>query len=361
MSRPARAIINLSKLKLNHNVAQSLSPDSKTVAVVKANGYGHGIKEVALALDSDADALAVACIDEALELRSIGVKSPIIILEGFFDESEVHVAVANNFWLVLSRLESIDGILKMKLKDKLTLWLKVETGMHRFGLSFDDLNKAYEKLLVCHSINKDVVVMTHFACADELENNMTADQIAEFRKVTADLNVQHSLSNSAALLAWPESHAHWNRPGYMLYGENPLDQEHVNAKALKPVMTLISAVTSIKAIKTGESVGYGSMWTATRDSTIATVAIGYGDGYPRNARNGTPVLVNGVRVPLVGRVSMGVITVDITDQKHIAVGDDVILWGDGLSISEVASNAGTVGYELLAGMPARVPRVYIDS
>ncbi|MFT5757695.1 MAG: alanine racemase [Alteromonadaceae bacterium] len=361
MSRPARAIINLSNLTLNLKVAQSLSPSSKTVAVVKANGYGHGLKEVALALDNNADALAVACIDEALEIRAAGVKSPIIILEGFYDKNEVEVAAANNFWLVLSCLESIDSILKMKLKDKLTLWLKVETGMHRFGLSYDDLNQAYAKLLASDAINKNIVIMTHFACADELDNQMTAEQIKEFKTLTVSTNVQHSLANSAGLLAWPESRAHWNRPGYMLYGVNPLKHDHINAKNLKAVMTLKSAITHIKSIESGDSVGYGSAWTADRDSTIAIVAIGYGDGYPRNARNGTPVLVNGVRIPLVGRVSMGVITIDITDNKNIAVGDEVILWGDGLSISEVASNAGTVGYELLAGMPARVPRIYQES
>jgi alanine racemase len=361
MSRPARAIINLSRLKRNFDIAQSLSPNSKTIAVVKANGYGHGLKEVALALDNDADALAVACIDEALEIRAAGVKSPVIILEGFYDKNEVDVAVANNFWLVLSCLESIEHISKMELKGRLTLWLKVETGMHRFGLSYDDFKTAYVKILGCNSINKNIVVMTHFACADELENTMTSDQIIEFKNITSGLNIQFSLANSAALLAWPESHSHWNRPGYMLYGESPLSQEHVNATGIKPVMTLKSAITTIKFIKSGDSVGYGSIWTANRDSKIATVAIGYGDGYPRNARNGTPVLVNGARIPLVGRVSMGVITIDITEQKDIAVGDEVILWGEGLSISEVASHAGTLGYELLAGMPARVPRIYQNS
>lgn len=361
MNRPARAIINLSNLRHNLQVAKSLSPKSKTVAVVKANGYGHGLKEVALALDSDADALAVACIEEALEIKATGVKSPIIILEGYFDESEIEVAVTNDFCLVLSRLDSVESILKMKLKGKLTLWLKVETGMHRSGMSADDFNKAYAKLIKSELINRDIVVVTHFACADELDNPMTTKQIAEFTLLTSHLNVQQSLANSAALLAWPASHAHWNRPGYMLYGVSPFKQKHINTKNLLPVMTLKSAITSIKSIKRGDSVGYGSIWTAGRDSTIATIAIGYGDGYPRNARSGTPVLVNGERVPLVGRVSMGVIIVDITDFKNIIVGDEVILWGNGLSISEVASYADTVGYELLAGMPARVPRIYQDS
>jgi len=361
MSRPARAIINLSRLRLNHQVAQSLSPDSKTVAVIKANGYGHGIKEVALALDNQADALAVACIEEALEIRAAGTKSPIIILEGFFDDNEIEIAVANNFWLVLSRIESIESILKMKLKGKLTLWLKIETGMRRFGMPCNDFKNAYAKVLACDFISNDIVAVTHFACADELDNVKTAEQINAFKEITKSLNVQHSLANSSGLLAWPDSHADWNRLGYMLYGNSPFKQAHKNTKNLLPVMTLVSAITSIKSIKRGDCVGYGATWEADRDSTIATVAIGYGDGYPRNARSGTPVLVNGVRVPLVGRVSMGVITIDITDYKNIMVGDDVTLWGDGLSINEIANNAATTGYELLAGMPARVPRIYHDS
>jgi len=361
MSRPARAIINLSNLRHNLKIAQSLSPQSKTIAVVKANGYGHGIKEIALALDSGADALAVACIEEALVLRTAGVKSPIIILEGYFDESEIKVAVTYDFCLVLSTLDSVETLLKMKFKNKLTVWLKVESGMHRFGLSADDFNKAYAKLIKSELINKEIVVVTHFACADELDNSMTTEQILEFKTLTANLNLEHSLANSAGLLAWPASHAHWNRPGYMLYGVSPFKQKHINTKNLLPVMTLKSAVTSIKNVKCGDSVGYGSIWAANRDSIIATIAIGYGDGYPRNARNGTPVLVNGERVSLVGRVSMGVITLDITDFKNIVVGDEVTLWGDGLSISEVAEYANTVGYELLAGMPARVPRIYQDS
>jgi len=361
MSRPARALINLSRLRFNLQIAQSLSPSSKTVAVIKANGYGHGLKEVALALDKQADALAVACIEEAMEIRAAGIKSPIIILEGFFDDNEIEIAIANDFWLVISCLESIEKIVKMKLKGKLTLWLKIETGMHRFGMSCNDFKSAYAKVMACDFINNNIVAVTHFACADELDNVMTAEQIDTFKQITTSVKVQHSLANSSGVLAWPASHADWNRLGYMLYGNSPFIQEHINTKNLLPVMTLQSAVTSIKSIKRGDSVGYGSIWIASRDSTIATVAIGYGDGYPRNARSGTPVLVNDVIVPLVGRVSMGVIVIDITDCTNIKVGDDVTLWGDGLSIDEVASNAGTTGYELLAGMPARVPRIYKNS
>jgi len=204
------------------------------------------------------------------------------------------------------------------------------------------------------------VIYTHFASADDVASEQTRHQLQVFDAVCANLPAQRSAANSPGVLAWPEAHYDWIRPGYMLYGNSPMAAPHPNAQALQPVMTLTSAVISLRDVPTGEAVGYAASWTASRASRIATVTIGYGDGYPRLAPNGTPVLVNGQRAPLAGRVSMDMITVDVTDLPGVRVGDTVVLWGDGLPLAEIAGHVGTIGYELTTRMPARTPRVIIE-
>ena len=205
-----------------------------------------------------------------------------------------------------------------------------------------------------------MVFATHFASADELSNDLTQIQLQQFLQTTKSFEQALSLANSAAIMAWPKAHADWNRAGYMLYGNSPLDQDHPSSQGLKPVMQLWSSVISMRQIETGESVGYGQSWHALRPSTIATVAIGYGDGYPRSAASGTPVLVNNQRASLVGRVSMDMITIDVTELSETKIGDPVCLWGPGLNINEVAQHAGTIGYELMTRMTQRLPIRYTD-
>jgi alanine racemase len=232
--------------------------------------------------------------------------------------------------------------------------------MHRLGVPAGEAAEYHQRLSVSGNCREEIVTCTHFASADELDSKQTNQQLALFEQVTAGLAGPRSAANSPGVLGWPASHYDWIRPGYMLYGNTPFPVPHPNAEALKPVMTLCSAVISLRDVAAGESVGYGASWTAQRQSRIATVTIGYGDGYPRLAANGTPVLINGQRVPLAGRVSMDMITVDVTDLPEVGIGDEVVLWGEGLPLADVAVHARTIGYELTTRMPGRTPRVVID-
>ena len=358
MSRPTRAVIDLQALRHNYQLAQSLAPDSKTIPMVKANAYGHGAVKVSQALSDIAPAFGVACIEEALELRSAGIKQPILLLEGAFDAAELKVAATKGFWVMVENHQQKQAIIDADLALPLTVWLGVDTGMHRLGFHPDEINEVYKTLNSSRNVSQPIVVTSHFACADDLHSDATAKQIATF-KVCAPVAAMQSLANSAAILAWPKAQREWQRPGYMLYGNSPFAGPQENADKLKPVMSFESAVISLRSIAAGESVGYTANWTAERDSTIATITVGYGDGYPRNASNGTPVLINGVRYPLVGRVSMDMITVDVTELSDVAIGDKALLWGPELPVNEVASYCGTIGYELLTRMPGRVPRIYL--
>lgn len=360
MSRPAQAIVDLAAIRHNYQLAQQLAPRARALAVVKANAYGHGSVAVARTLEPLAPAFAVACIEEALELRQAGLSKPIVLLEGAFAAEEVRIAAAQNFWLVASGAEQVNMIAAAGLTQPLTVWLKADSGMHRLGLSGQALQDAYLRLKSLPLVRDEVVIATHFAAADELDSNYTRQQLDTFATQTAGLNAPVSLANSAAIMAWPEAHGDYTRPGIMLYGASPFLQPHPNAETLQPVMTLESAVISVRTIETGETVGYGRSWTAQRRSTIATVAIGYGDGYPRQTPNGTPVWINGQRAPLAGHVSMDMITVDVTDLESVKVGDKVELWGAHISLNEVAQRVGTISYELVTRMPSRTPRIYMN-
>ena len=359
MSRPTKATIDLQALHHNFQLAQSLAPQSKTIAMVKANAYGHGAIEVAEALSDIAPAFGVACIEEALNLRAAGISNPILLLEGTFSSDEVAIAAQHRFWLMVENHPQKDAILTANISHPVDVWLGVDTGMHRLGFQPADIADVYKALKASRNVSEQIVVSSHFACADDLEKQTTDKQIECFDTcMPSDPNALSSLANSAAILAWPQAQRDWQRPGYMLYGGSPFRVAQKNADQLQAVMSFESAVISVRSIAAGESVGYTGNWTAQRESTIATITVGYGDGYPRQAPNGTPVLVNGQRCPLVGRVSMDMITVDVTDLPEARIGAAVELWGQTLSVDEVAQACGTIGYELLTRMPARVPRIY---
>ncbi|MFT6663574.1 MAG: alanine racemase [Porticoccus sp.] len=334
------------------------------MAIVKANAYGHGVLPVAHALEPLVPAFGVTCLEEAVELREGGITKPVCLLEGTFSDDEIPLAAELGFWLSVVNKQQQQSILGASLKTPVTVWICVDSGMHRLGIAVDDIESTYRTLAASRNVASDIVIATHFACADALASDLTYRQLRQFKAGVASLanadTVPLSLDNSAGLLGWPETHADWNRPGIMLYGSSPFSVPHAEADRLHPVMTLCSAVIALRDVPVGDSVGYGARWSAQRPSRIATVAIGYGDGYPVHAPDGTPVLVNKQRCPMVGRVSMDMITVDVTDLPTVAVGDEVILWGKGLSVNEVAGCAGTISYELLTRMPRRVPRVYSD-
>jgi alanine racemase len=359
MSRPTEALINLHALRHNCRLALELSGKGKLMPVVKANAYGHGAVPVARALEPMASAFAVACIEEAVELRDAGISLPIMLMEGFFDDEELELASRLDLWVMIQNEYQLEALDRLPLPQPVTCWIKLDTGMHRLGFSVDLARALYRELSECPGVDQAIVLATHLACADELDNPYTHDQIRLFRENTAGIDAPHSLANSPGLLGWPDARSDWNRPGVMLYGQSPFPQPHPEADKLQPVMTLQSEIIALRELAIGESVGYGSSWSARRPSRIATVPVGYGDGYPRRAGNGTPVLVKGERAQLAGRVSMDMITVDVTDLPGVTLGDPVILWGEGLTANEIADAADTIGYEITTRMLGRVRRTYI--
>jgi alanine racemase len=361
MARPNQARLDLSALRHNLDVARGLAPGRKVMAVVKANAYGHGAVTIARELQSRTNALAVACIEEAVELRDAGIEAPVLLLEGVFEARELAVASQLGLWITIDNEWQLRWLEEAVLPAPLHCWLKVDTGMHRLGAPADRTREFFDRLRTAQNVAGTPVLYTHFASADDVDSEQTRRQVALFDQACDGLAAERSAANSPGLLAWPEAHYDWVRPGYMLYGNSPMIKHHANADALRPVMSLTSAVISLRDVPAGDSVGYGATWTATRPSRIATVTVGYGDGYPRLAPNGTPVLVNGKRASLAGRVSMDMITVDVTDIADVAPGSEVVLWGEGLPLAEVAAHAGTIGYELTTRMPARIPRVVITN
>jgi alanine racemase len=360
MARPNQARLDLAALRHNLGVARGLAPQSKVMAVVKANAYGHGAVTISRQLQSLADALAVASIEEAVELRDAGITAPILLLEGVFEARELGTAAQLGFWVTIDNEWQMRWLEEAVLPEPVHCWLKVDTGMHRLGVPAARTDEFYARIKASGNTGDNPVIYTHFASADDVTSDQTSEQMALFDRTCDGLPALRSAANSPGLLAWPDARYDWVRPGYMLYGNSPMAAPHPNAEDLQPVMTLTSAVISVREIAAGEAVGYGANWIAARPSRIATVTIGYGDGYPRVAANGTPVLVNGHRAGLAGRVSMDMITVDVTELPEVQVGDEVVLWGKGLPLAEVASHAGTIGYELTTRMPARTPRVVIN-
>ncbi|VAW43879.1 Alanine racemase [hydrothermal vent metagenome] len=361
--RPAKAYIYLPALRHNLNVAKSLAPNSKILAVVKANGYGHGICRVAQQL-VNADAFGVASMDEALQLRQKGFLHRILLLEGVFSEIEMPLAIQNRLDIVVHSEHQLQWLLDYQTAITVTVWLKIDTGMHRLGFSANQIPFVVKRLEQ-HLNPFNIHLMSHFASADELSSSavaFTRNQINIFNQVTEKLEYPKSLNNSAGLQSYRSSSYDWVRPGILLYGAGQVVDTLLDRQTqLKPVMRLESEVIAIKWVKSGEFVGYGNDWQASKDTCIAVIAIGYGDGYPRHAVTGTPVLVDGKRVPLIGRVSMDMITVDITKYSdEITIGSLATLWGGGLSIDEVAKYANTISYELLCGITSRVPMIEVQ-
>ena len=356
--RPTIATVSLGAIAHNYGQACRFAPASRSIAVIKANAYGHGMVKVAEQLQDMVPAFAVAFIEEAVQLRDAGISKPILVLQGVNHAAEISEAAAGNFWLLMHRQQQLDWLLSAKLKDPVRVWLKVDTGMHRFGLAPDTLDLICPKLDTSANVQADVVLCTHLASADDLSDPQTREQVDIIRACSNKHGLAVSIANSAAILQWPEAHAKWNRPGYMLYGSCPTGSTDNDSFDLHPAMSMCSEIVAIRNIRPGEGVGYGHDWVASEHSKIGTIAIGYGDGYPRHAPNGTPVLVNGQRVPLTGRVSMDAISVDLTGLEKVEIGDPVELWGQNLPVNELAAAAGTIGYEILAGLTGRVPLVY---
>lgn len=356
MSRAACARIDLGALRHNLAIARSSAPSSRVMAVVKADAYGNGSVACAQALD-DADGFAVVGLEEAAVLRDAGIDKRILLLEGFFEPSELPEIRKLGLDIVVHAREQIDALEAAGLTDPISVWLKIDTGMHRLGIDPAEVPACVARLGDIPAV-RDLQLMTHLACADERGSAYTRTQLQRFFQTCEGYDHMRSIANSAAILGWPEAHADWVRPGIMLYGSSPFENGEAGEENLRAVMSLESELIAVRDLAAGEPVGYGCTWRAERDGRIGVVAIGYADGYPRHAPSGTPVLVDGLRTSLVGRVSMDMITVDLDPVPDAGPGSSVRLWGDGLSIDEVARAAGTISYELLTKVTQRVPRVY---
>lgn len=358
MPRHTKATIHLAAIVANYQLANKVAPSSKNIAVIKADAYGHGSIQVAQALEPFVPAFAVAIFEEAVLLRSAGINKPILVLQGINEPSELDFAANENIWTMVENEEQAKLITQTPLKVPLNVWLKLDTGMNRLGLDNTQLEPVINQLTPCTWVDNKIVLSSHLACASDPSDIMTKNQITKFTELTKDVNLSTSIANSAALLGFPETRMDWNRPGIMLYGLSPFDKFNPQDKLLKPAMTFSSTVISIRDVKKGEHVGYGNFWTADKPSAIATIAVGYADGYPRHAANGTPLLIAGQKSHLAGRVSMDMITADISQCTDIKIGDPVELWGETINANEVARCAETIGYDLLTGVSQRVPRDY---
>ncbi|AZC25294.1 MULTISPECIES: alanine racemase [Pseudomonas] len=355
--RPARALIDLQALRHNYQLAREVS-GARALAVIKADAYGHGAVRCAQALADCADGFAVACIEEALELRAAGIRAPVLLLEGFFEASELALIVEHDFWCVVHSLWQLEAIEQATLAKPVTVWLKLDSGMHRVGLHPKDYHAAYQRLQASGKVEK-IVLMSHFARADELDCQSSSEQVAVFEAAREGLEAEVSLRNSPALMGWPDVPSDWVRPGIMLYGATPFEESNAVAQRLQPVMTLESKVICVRELPAGEPIGYGAKFITDKPMRIGVVAMGYADGYPRHAPTGTPVLVAGQRSRLLGRVSMDMLCIDLTDVPQAGLGSTVELWGKNILASDVALAAGTIPYQFFCNL-RRVPLVYCE-
>jgi alanine racemase len=349
------AAIDSEALSHNLQAARQWAPRSRVMAVIKANAYGHGLIAVARALAETTDAFAVARVDEGLALRAAGIATPTVLLEGVFDREQLEAAAGANFELVVHTLEQIDLLRAAAAGARFKVWLKLDSGMNRLGFKEPAFGAAHAALSALASVQTPVNLFTHLASADDPELATTPDQLALFDAATRFLPGERSIANSAGMLGFAQAQADWVRPGLLLYGVSPVAGSIGADYGLRPVMTLRSQIIAVKDLVAGERVGYGGDWAAARPTRLAVAAVGYGDGYPRSLGAGTPVLVNGERAGLAGRVSMDMIGIDVTDlRRPPKQGDPVILWGKGLPVEEIAVWANTIPYELLCGISQRV-------
>lgn len=356
MNYGAAAFINLSALQSNYAQVRKFAPGRKVMAMIKSNAYGHGLIEVAQAL-SDADAFGVACFSEAIALRKAGITKPIVLMRGFTSATELLWCLDANLEVVIHDVNQLNILSQVNLVSPLSVWFKIDTGMRRLGFLPEQVEAAYQQLKNNKWL-KIKGVMTHFSSSDDLSKRSVQKQLALFLAIAEDMSEPKSLANSGAIINCPETHGDWVRPGIMLYGVSPIADKTGVDYGLKPVMTLRSKLISVKNIGKGDKVGYGENWQCPMDTRLGVVAIGYGDGYPRNAVNKTPVLVNDCLCELIGRVSMDMIAVDLKNIKA-KVGDQVTLWGDGLPVEHVAHSVNTIPYDLLCGVTRRVEYKYI--
>jgi len=357
VNRGTCAVIDLGALRRNYERIKSVASNSRILSIVKADGYGHGMSSIANALRCS-DGFGVAILDEALLLRASGLRQPIVLMEGVFSKGELEEASNKQIDIVVHQQEQVDLLEAGTLPGTVNVWLKIDTGMNRLGINVSQLPALFARLKSCDTV-ANITLMSHFACADDADARQTQTQYEVFQQATQHYNSPKSIANSAGIFRDSRFHLDWVRPGIALYGTTPVLETSTASLGLLPVMTLQSKVISLRELSVGDSVGYGATWVATKPTTVAVVAIGYGDGYPRHVDHRAYVLIDGQRCPVVGRVSMDMLTVDVSCIADIALGDPVELWGKNLYVEEVASWADTVNYELLCQVTERVEHRYL--
>jgi len=353
------AIINHAALRHNLDIVKKFAPNSRIWAVVKANAYGHGVEEVTRTLATEG--FAVARLEEAKNLRRAGNLTPILIMGGVYSANDIITAVDLNCELVIHTQEQAQMLLRINLTRSIKIWIKVNTGMNRLGLTLEQAAYWITTLAKCQHVQSPLGLITHLANADDLADNLTNLQCQRLRTIPGSETCIISIGNSAGILGWQQTNADWVRPGIMLYGISPFnDASATNKKySLKPVMTLQAPLIAIHHCQSGDAIGYGGSYVCSRPTTVGVIGIGYGDGYPRHVPTGTPVLINGERIPLIGRVSMDMLTVDLTNVPTARIGDQAVLWGDNLPAEEIATAANTIAYQLVTGVTSRVQRLHV--
>jgi alanine racemase len=353
VSRATSATVHIDALRHNLSLIRRRAPHSKVMAVVKADGYGHGLERVARALQG-ADAFGVAALADAERLRAAGLSQRIVLLSGPDEPDDIALLRRLQVDAVIHEPGQLGMLEAAGLGVPIRCWLKLDTGMHRLGFPATDAAAVHARLRAMPSVARDIVLMTHFARSDEFGCESTREQVQCFDSAVAGLSGEHSLSNSAGVLGWPQAHRDWVRPGGALYGLSAVEGQTGPDLGLEPAMTLSTRLIAVKQIEAGAAIGYGGAFVAPAPMRIGIAAIGYGDGYPRHAGSDTPVLVGGCRTRALGRVSMDLLAVDLSDVPEAAVGTPVVAWGRGLPVEEIAAAAGTLGYELACGITRRV-------
>jgi alanine racemase len=355
MSRATVATIHLNALRHNLARLKSLAAPAKVMAVVKADAYGHGLERVARALDGDADAFAVAALGDGLRLRAAGHRQRIVVLSGpdsahdIAEMQRLRLDAAIHHETQLQWLAQADASL-----GRLRTWLKIDTGMHRLGFAPDQVAQVHARLRSMGGIDPEIGLLTHFSESEVFDGERTQAQLTCFDEITRLFDGPRSLSNSAAVLGWPDARGDWVRTGGLLYGLSVVNGRSGADFGFRPAMTLSTRLIAINQVKLGDRIGYNGTWVCPEDMAVGVAAVGYGDGYPRSATAGTPVLIGDQRVPLIGRVSMDLITLDLRAAPHARVGDRAVLWGPTLPVEQIAGQAGTISYDLVCGMTRRV-------
>jgi alanine racemase len=351
----AEAVIDLEALSQNYTTLKQRGGDQKMIAVIKGDAYGHGAISVAKALPT-ADMFAVSRLEEAIELRDAGILQPILLLEGCFCAADLQTAAKLKLHTSIHCLEQLEDLEKSVLHAPLPVWLKIDTGMHRLGVQTSEVANYVTRIEHSEKNLGHVGFMSHFSCADDQTSTTTQQQIDNFNTATAGYPGPKTLANSAGILYWTESQFDAARCGIALYGISPNDDELASELGLTPVMTLQSKLIAVRPHQAGQPVGYGQTWTSPRDTMMGVIAMGYGDGYPRIVPAGTPVYINGRIVPISGRVSMDMITVDLGPNATDKVGDCVEFWGKNIPVAHIAKAAGTIAYDLVIKLTKRVVR-----